>query len=42
MVYHIMCGYAVCVLECCGSVCCASQLRWEAQQTVVFATDMPC
>jgi hypothetical protein len=32
VVCHIMCGYVACVLECCGSVCCASQLRWEAQQ----------
>src|SRR5215471_11044648 len=24
--YHIMCGYVTCVLECRGSVCCASQL----------------
>jgi hypothetical protein len=26
VVYHIMCGYVACVLECCGFVCCASQL----------------
>jgi hypothetical protein len=26
VVYHIMCGYVACVPECCGSVCCASQL----------------
>jgi hypothetical protein len=26
VVYHIMCGYVACMPECCGSVCCASQL----------------
>jgi hypothetical protein len=26
VVYHIMCGYVACVLDCRGSVCCASQL----------------
>jgi hypothetical protein len=25
LVYHIMCGYVACVLDCRGSVCCASQ-----------------
>jgi hypothetical protein len=29
MVYHIMCGYVGCVLECLGSVCCASQIIEE-------------
>jgi hypothetical protein len=26
VVYHIVCGYVVCVLKCCGYVCCVSQL----------------
>jgi hypothetical protein len=26
VVYRIMYGYVACVLECCGSVCCAPQL----------------
>jgi hypothetical protein len=33
VVNHIMCGYVARVLECRGSFCCVSQLRWEAQQT---------
>jgi hypothetical protein len=28
VVCHIMYVYVTCVLECCGSICCASQLRW--------------
>jgi hypothetical protein len=30
--YHIMCGYVACVTDC-GSVYCASQRSWKAQQT---------
>jgi hypothetical protein len=38
VVYNIMCGYVACVPECRGSVCCASQLSWEAQKSGTQAT----
>jgi hypothetical protein len=43
MVYHIVCGYVACVSDCRGSVCCASQRSWEAQQTELcrHTTDIP-
>jgi hypothetical protein len=34
VVYHIMYGYVACVPDFHGSVCCASQLCWEAQHTI--------
>jgi hypothetical protein len=36
LVYHIICGYVACVPECCGSVCCASQLRSGTIQCIGF------
>jgi hypothetical protein len=36
VVYHIMCGYVACVLECHGSVCCASQLGSTTDRTTTL------
>src|SRR5215510_2939430 len=41
VVYHITCGYVACVLDCCGSVCCASQLRWEHRPCNRTLYDIP-
>jgi hypothetical protein len=38
VVYHIMCGYVVCVLDCRGSVCCASQLGTTTLQQTGHVT----
>jgi hypothetical protein len=36
-----MCGYVACVLECRGSMCCASQLCWERNHTLYDIPHIP-